>query len=303
MALSLDDWTGLDTTVGEIERRIRELRRAVEQDGVPDLRTSVLTHLAWVPPVYEQDATDTLAGLGERHPSRAILLIPDPDAGSDGLDAEIALRCFSLPGLEAHVCSEVIELQLRGRRSAVPASVVVPLLISDLPVFLRWRGRPAFGEEPFGQLVATVDRLVVDSEEWADPASAYVQLAGFFERVAVSDIAWARALEWRRALAGLWPGIAEAGQLHVTGPRADALLLAGWLRSRLDVDLGLVHTDAGVVEAVKVDGEEVARPRVASVTPSDLLSTELDRFSRDSIYEAAVEAVSSLGFERGRRSV
>jgi len=289
-------------SVRGIELELGRLRRASAAAGSSNLRTSVMTHLAWVPQEWLDAARETLAGLAERHPSRTILLVPDPDA-EDGIDAEVSLQCFVAEGGAGSVCSEVIELQLRGRRSAVPASVVVPLLISDLPVFLRWRGRPAFGEEPFGQLVATVDRLVVDSEEWADPASAYVQLAGFFERVAVSDIAWARALEWRRALAGLWPGIAEAGQLHVTGPRADALLLAGWLRSRLDVDLGLVHTDAGVVEAVKVDGEEVARPRVASVTPSDLLSTELDRFSRDSIYEAAVEAVSSLGFERGRRSV
>ena len=47
----------------------------------------------------------------------------------------------------------MIELQLRGNRVAAPASIVLPLLISDLPVFCRWRGEPPFGEAPWEQLV------------------------------------------------------------------------------------------------------------------------------------------------------
>jgi len=290
MALSLDDWIGVDTTVGRIEGRIRELRRAVEQDGVPDLRTSVLTHLAWVPPAYEQAATDTLAGLAERHPSRAILLIPDPDAGSDGLDAEITLRCFSLPGLEAHVCSEVIELRLRGRRSIAPASIVAPLLIADLPVFLRWRGRPSFGEPWTEQLFELVDRLVVDTSEWLDLPGAYAELAAHFDGVAVSDLAWRRMLPWRAELAALWPGIASASRLSVVGPHADGLLLAGWLRSRLGRDIALDLDERSEVEAISVDGRAVSYPAEPPQTSSDQLSDHLDQFARDPVYEAAVRA-------------
>ncbi|MBA2475306.1 MAG: glucose-6-phosphate dehydrogenase assembly protein OpcA [Actinobacteria bacterium] len=290
----IDDWTGGDTTVAEIDRRLGDLRRSVEQEGVPDLRTSVLTHLAWVPPEYEQAATDTLAGLAERHPSRAILLVPEPEAETDGLDAEISVRCFSLPGLEAHVCSEVIELRLRGKRAVAPASIVSPLLIADLPVFIRWRGRPDFGSGPFEQLVELVDRLVVDSGEWADLPAAYAQLASLFDRVAASDIAWSRSLEWRRQLAGLWPGIASARRLTVAGPRADALLLTGWLRSRLERELELELEERPELERLAVDGAAVETPAGSRRSASDLLSAELEQFTRDPVYEQAVLACADV---------
>lgn len=286
----VDDWSGANVSVREVERRLCELREAAAEDDVPDLRTSVMTHMAWVPEEWLEAATETLAGLAERHPSRAILLVPDPDAAEDAIDAEVSLRCFTVRGQEHHVCSEVIRFRLRGRRAFAPASIVTPLLIADLPAFLRWRGRPPFGADEFEQLVGVADRLVVDSSEWPDLPGAYAELAAVFERAAVSDIAWARALSWRAALAGLWPGIAEIHELRVAGPRADALLLVAWLRARLERDVELVHDQADELELVAVDGEALPEPRDERPTASDLLSDELDKFGRDLIYEEAVAA-------------
>ena len=50
-------------------------------------------------------------------------------------------------------------------------------------------------------------------------------------------------------------------RLSVTGPKADALLLAGWLRSRLKRDVKLSHRAAAQLERVAVDGEPVPPPR------------------------------------------
>ena len=249
----------------------------------------MLTHLAWVPGEWEEAALDTLAGLGPRHPSRAILLLPQPDA-DDGLDGEIALECYTYPGLERHVCAEVITLRLGGRRALVPASIVQPLLVSDLPVFLRWRGQPRFGEEPFEQLVDLVDRLIVDSTEWPDLPDAYAELAGIFERTAVSDIAWARTSRWRPQLASLWPEIGKLERIRVKGTEAQAHLLAGWLRSRLGRKVELEHEPSDRLVGVDVDGEPAPFPPGDAPNPSDLLSDELDAFGRDRIYEEAALA-------------
>ena len=288
----LDEWTGEDTTVTEIERRLAVLRGNGDQDGIPGLRTSVMTHLAWVPPEWEQAAYETLAGLAERHPSRTILLLPDVDAAADRLDGRVSLVCFSLPGQERNVCSEVIELRLRGDLTTAPASVVAPLLIPDLPVFLRWRGRPPLGAPALDVLLDLVDRLIVDSREWPDAPAAYAELAARFESVAASDLAWARGWPWRLALARRWPGIADVRELRTTGPRADASLLAGWLRSRLDREVELVHEEADELERVAVDGDEVTCVPGSPPTPSDLLSDELDRFTRDRVYEDAARAAA-----------
>jgi Glucose-6-phosphate dehydrogenase subunit N-terminal domain/Glucose-6-phosphate dehydrogenase subunit C-terminal domain len=287
-----EEWTGRDVTVAEIERELTSLRETTyDATTGPDLRTNVLTHLAWVPAEWRGAADQVLAQLAERHPSRTIVLTPRPDEG-DGLDAELAVQCFPLPGEQRNVCSELIDLRLRGRRVHAPASIVEPLLIPDLPVFIRWRGQPPFGQPEFEQLIGVADRLVVDSREWPDLPDVYARLARIFDRISVSDITWARTLEWRGELAKMWPGIGSVETLRVAGPDADALLLTGWLRSRLGRSVGLEHDEADDLQAVEVDGETVPEPHVEARSPADLLSDQLEIFSRDPIYEAAVGAAS-----------
>jgi glucose-6-phosphate dehydrogenase assembly protein OpcA len=247
-----------------------------------------MTHIAWVPERWEEAATGALAGLAERHPSRGILLLPRPDDPEDRLEGEVDLRCFVRGGQEKEVCSEVIVLRLCGRRAAAPASVVMPLLVADLPVFLRWRGQPPFGAGELEELVDLADRLIVDSNEWPGLGEALEPFADLFERIAVSDIAWARTEPWRRAVAALWPDVAEASTVRVAGPEADALLLAGWLRSRLRREVELDHEPAGEIKLVEVDGREAVPGDVGPKTASDLLSDQLELFTRDRVYEDAV---------------
>ncbi|MGI9112446.1 MAG: glucose-6-phosphate dehydrogenase assembly protein OpcA [Gaiellaceae bacterium] len=277
------------SVVADVERQLGELREREAADGAPDLRTSVMTHIAWAPPKWADAARRTLAGLDERHPSRTILLFPEPRAKT-GIDVTVSMRCFVMAGVTREVCSEVIELRLGGKQTQAPASIVQPLLISDLPTFCRWRGEPPWREPELEQLVGVCDRLVVDSSEWTGVPDAYEQLALLFDRVAVSDIAWGRARDWRGRLAALWPGIKRAERLSVTGPKADALLLAGWLRSRLRREVALTRRSAKELTRVAVDGVAVDAPLGGPPTASDLLSAELDLFGRDPIYEAAVKA-------------
>jgi glucose-6-phosphate dehydrogenase assembly protein OpcA len=284
------EWIGRDVRVADIGRELSSLREATSGLEQPALRTSVMTHIAWVPPDWVEEALATLEGLGERHPSRTVVLLPEQDAGDSRIDAVASLRTFAIEGLERAVSTEVVKIWLRGERAYAPASVVAPLLVSDLPVFLRWRGDLPFGADELDQLVEIADRLVVDSREWGQLPRAYGRFAGLFDRAACSDIAWRRTLHWRRTLAELWPRIAQLRELSVTGPKADALLLGGWLRSRLAREVRLQHELAEVVERVAVDGTDVEPPAVDAETASDLLSEELDSFGRDAIYEAAVAA-------------
>jgi glucose-6-phosphate dehydrogenase assembly protein OpcA len=185
----------------------------------------------------------------------------------------------------------VIELHLRGKRAKAPASVVEPLLISDLPVFLRWRGEPPWEAQELEQLVTLTDRLIVDSTEWEDLPYPYLRLVQLFERTAVSDIAWARTSRWRALLASLWPDIADVGTIRVHGTTAQAHLLAGWLRSRLGRDdIALEIVEGSRLEGIDLDGEPAPFPPGDPPIPSDVLSDELDRFTRDPVYEAAVLA-------------
>jgi glucose-6-phosphate dehydrogenase assembly protein OpcA len=276
-------------SIREIEREVASLRVAPGSD-VPYQRTSVMTHTAWVPPEWMEMAEDVLAGLAELHPSRTIVLVPEPGR-EDGLEAKVDVEVFP-SGEGRQICAETIRIRLKGNRASVPASVVQPLFLPDLPVFLRWRGVPSFGSDSFETLVDVVDRLIVDSTEWPELAGSYAELAGVFDRVVVSDIAWARTSRWRRQLASLWPGIGNVERIRVTGTAAQAELLAGWLRSRLDRPVELEHEPADHLEAVEIDGNPAPFPPGDPPPPSDLLSEELDKFERDRIYEEAVRSAA-----------
>jgi Glucose-6-phosphate dehydrogenase subunit N-terminal domain len=284
--ITVEEWAGTNVSISQVEAELATLRRASAEDGItPRQRTSVMTHIAWVPPDWLEVAERTLSGMAERHPSRTIILSPFPEDESR-IDAEVSVRCFTAG--ESTVCGEVLELALRGDRVRAPASVVLPLLISDLPVFLRWRGEPPFGETQWGQLTGVADRLVIDSSEWDE--LRFLELAEVFERVDVSDIAWSRTGAWRSALAERWPAIAEQ-KIEIRGPRAESALLGGWLRARLERDLPPPEPAGDL--GVSLDGDEVKAPREVPLSPSDLLSAELDRLGRDRIYEqAALAAVS-----------
>jgi glucose-6-phosphate dehydrogenase assembly protein OpcA len=278
-----EDWTGEGVTIAEIERELARLRSASAAGGAAtNLRTSVMTHCAWVPPEWLDAAESTLAGMNERHPSRTLILVPKP-AEPDGLDADLSIRCFPIGA--THVCGEVIELHLRGNRTLAPASIVLPLLISDLPVFCRWRGEPSFGAPQWEQMIDVADRVIVDSSEWDE--LRYDELWEAFARTAVSDIAWARTYAWRIELARYWPTIREQ-EIRIRGPRAEATLLRAWLNTRLD--RAIRPTEPAGELGVRLGGEQIRPPRSDAPSPSDLLSAELDRFGRDRIYEEAVSA-------------
>jgi hypothetical protein len=271
----VEGWSAESATIAQVDEALLDLRFHTGHGGLPDLRTNVLTHMAWVPEEWQRAATETLAGLGERHPSRTLLLFPHPGA-DDRLSARVSLECHELAGEARHLCNEVVELGLCGIRAEAPASIVEPLLLPNLPVFLRWRGRPPFRTAPFQQLVELTDRLIVDSGEWPDLPGAYAELEEFFQETAVSDIAWRRTLPWRAALAEIWPDIPD----RIAGPPAEACLIAGWLKSRAGVEV-----DVEWVEELPFTDQKSA---------SDLLSEELDVYGPDPVYEDAVRAAAAV---------
>ena len=98
-------------------------------------------------------------------------------------------------------------LAARRARAARRRASSLPLLVSDLPVFLRWRGEP-----PSARTVRAArdlaDRLVVDSSEWHHLPRAYGRLPSSSSAPPVGHRVAAHS-RWRRSLAALWPEIAD----------------------------------------------------------------------------------------------
>jgi glucose-6-phosphate dehydrogenase assembly protein OpcA len=198
--------------------------------------------------VHARRAARTVADLAIRHPSRAIVVLGDRDR--EGVLASVQLHCH-VPQVDGAqpILYEQILARVRGDFDERVASVVIPLLVPDLPVFLWWTGTPPREARHLDDLVKLADRLIVDSADFARADRTLPQVASLTRlRVGITDLNWARLTPWRELIAQFfdvpaWRPFLDA----ITGFRAgfavdmdgrdihpsQALLLLGWFASRL----------------------------------------------------------------------
>ncbi len=238
----------------ELARAVREdPRLAGDANALDELRVrtraSVLTLVVVAPtPETQERALAAVAALASRHPSRAVILAPgDPD-GPSAFEGHLHASCQIPDRTTAEVCTEEILLRLGGELAGHLASTVAPLLIHDLPVVLWWPDDVPFDSPVLRELVATVDRLFVDSGAFRDDGLARLggMAATIANGVVVHDVSWMRLLLWRELLAGLFdhpllrPELRGVSALRIDVSRpgtevrlTKAVLIAGWLAAQL----------------------------------------------------------------------
>ena len=182
--------------------------------------------------------------LGVTHPARAIIVVADAE-GADHIEADVSLQCSLLDA--DRVCAELVSLHVGGEVAYHLASVVTPLLVPDIPVYLWLVGSPPV-RQAFGQdAIAICERLIIDTGEYEDDAGTLRVLADQLEAVgdaiSLSDVAWERIRTWREVIAHSFDGDevraflggVTAVDVECSGERVSAQtwLIAGWLASRL----------------------------------------------------------------------
>jgi len=284
----------------------------VTEKGLPHARASVLNLIVTVVDLEAADrVVHTLLGLGVRHPSRAIVLVPEHGGGEQPLDARISTHCNEASGGGDRVCYEEIVLTVRGEAAAHLSGIVAPLLIHDLPTHVWWPGLPPFTDPIFDQLVEMGDRVLFDSADFGDLLGGLRRIASLRRSSGVGDLSWERLAWWQEltaqffdaprfrrylpnlsrlqiryavappssTVAGDDPGEVAPG---VASPMAQAILYAGWIATRLgwrrDRTLEALR-DGGF--RLRLEGKHemvdlVLRPEVTDqVRPGELLSVRL----------------------------
>ncbi|MCC6495768.1 MAG: glucose-6-phosphate dehydrogenase assembly protein OpcA [Propionibacteriaceae bacterium] len=242
---------------------------------------------------------------GREHPSR-ILLVTNGRARTDRLDASVRAG-EDAPG-------EIVSLKFHGALQQHRDSVVLPLLLPDLPVIVWWPGRSpkSPGQDPVGRLGT---RRITDAMGDPDPIAALEVRARNY-CPGDTDLTWTRLTRWRGLLAAAldaYPMDVTRATVSAAPENAAGTLLAAWLSERLDVPVAVDRQKPGVgitgvslgtaddeIRVVRTDGNLasfsapglpkrlVALPRRDLTT---LLAEELRRLSDDPIY---AEAMSSL---------
>jgi glucose-6-phosphate dehydrogenase assembly protein OpcA len=320
--------TGVD--LGRIEEELAGLWRQTEEErrrGTPVARVRVCNLVVYVEDEPALAAARRLADvLPSRHPCRLIIVSVGPHGG-DRLKADVGARCSVGPGGRRQVCCEMIVIPVPPSARGFVPNVVLPLLVADLPVVVWWTPAPRPNDEIFRHLTDELaDRVIVDTHR-GDDAASLTALAGWaaapHRHAMIGDLAWARTLPWRRVVAEFFdppetrPLLRQLQgfDLMCAGCPvcADALLLTGWLASRLRWQLasatregagvGIEYRGGGGTVAVHLGCEEAqGRERLTAVrlsadTADDVFGFEAHRGGADVVH-AHVLAPGRPEFDR-----
>lgn len=186
-------------------------------------------------------AIDTVVTVAERHPARAIVVNADHNRPAM-IESDIALRQSPAGGYV-----ELVTIDVGGEPALHLTSIVQPLLIPDIPVQLWLVGAPPLDQAFRPDAVALVDRLILDSDEYADAEGTLRLISDALQAypaLTLSDMTWERMRTWREGIAHAFNGPAMRPWLsHIAGvdivsadvrAQAQARLLAAWLASSLD---------------------------------------------------------------------
>jgi glucose-6-phosphate dehydrogenase assembly protein OpcA len=241
-------------SVAQIERELGKLR--MNEDGTLGLRASVLNLIVVTDENSADTVTRSVSNIAGRYPSRAILLISDPEEGETNLEFQLSAFCSVRGGGGAQVCAEQVTIHAEGPPAEHLESLAGPLLISDLPVFLWYPGPFSPSSPEFAGMADLADRIIIDSAAANDCEISLRELAELLEREetpAIGDLQWVQLSPWRSLVAELFGSSGRAGELerlrgieilHAPDGECRALLFVGWLASTLGWSLKEAsHTD------------------------------------------------------------
>jgi glucose-6-phosphate dehydrogenase assembly protein OpcA len=251
--VSEDIWAERDTNPDAIEAALREMLRQRHAANEALAPARVLNLVVIVDREWKGEIANRLERAGRYHASRTVLCAVEE--GRETLDA-VATVSYDDPADGAlGVIHEHVEIDLGPEHLLALATVVDPVLVAEIPT-VAWS--PHGHEEAVRALLPLVDVMLLDSDDASDPADAFARAFAVREQAYVVDLAWLRTTPWRERLAASFDlperlaeltAISELEVRHRESSGASALLLAGWLASRLgwehtrlaDQTLGLVH--------------------------------------------------------------
>jgi glucose-6-phosphate dehydrogenase assembly protein OpcA len=230
-------WAERDTTPTAIEAALRQLLRE-RHAAYPELAPArVLNLVVVVDREWRGEVANRLQRMGRYQASRTVLCAVEP--GRTTLDARAVTVYDDRSGRGSAVMREEVEIDLGPEHLEHLDTIVDPVIVSELPTVL-WC--PHGHEQAVDALIELTDVMLLDSDDEPDPVSGLGRASELLRSAYVVDLAWLRTTPWReriaatfdlperRAVLGSIDGIAVR---HRASSRASALLLAGWLASRL----------------------------------------------------------------------
>jgi glucose-6-phosphate dehydrogenase assembly protein OpcA len=293
--LSEDVWAARDTSPDAIGTALRGLLRMRHAENRALAPARVLNLVVLVDREWKGEIANRLERVGRYHASRTVLCAIEE--GRTTLDAVAVMRYDEPKHGTLGVMRETVQIDMGTAHLGALESIVDPIVVSELPTVL-WS--PHGHDDAVRALLTLTDVMLIDSDDLLEPTTALAQAAELLQSAYVVDLAWLRTTPWRERLAASFdPSVRRSTLAEISGvavryrpgSNVSALLLTGWLASRLDwepVPLQVTNGSGGIRGAAERRGEPVEieldpidqeAPGLGGVTVSatDGFSLSLDR--------------------------
>jgi glucose-6-phosphate dehydrogenase assembly protein OpcA len=245
---------------------------------------------------WKGEIANRLERVGRYHASRTILCAVEE--GRDTLDAVAVMNYQDSPGGGIGVMHETVEIDMGPEHLAGLETIVDPVVVSELPTVL-WC--PHGHDDAVTALRGITDVMLLDSDDMPDADEGLARAQEELQSAYVVDLAWLRTTPWRERLAASFDppsrrpalaGIEGFTIRHQSSSTASALLLAGWLASRLHWDTrpmvsangaglyGRAYTGSSRYIEIRLEIAEQEVPGLAGITVAcEGFTLSLDRAS------------------------
>ena len=231
-----DVWSAQNTTPDAIDDALRKMLHElhVANQGLAPAR--VLNLVVVVDREWKGEISNRLAMVGRYHGSRTILCAVED--GRKSLDAWSAMS-YEDSQTGPGVILEQVEIDIGPEHLARLDTIVDPVIVRELPTML-WS--PHGHDQAVDTLRGIADVILLDSDDVLEPSAALIRSLDLLRSGYVVDLAWLRTTPWRERLAASFDPPTRRAALgridgiairHRPSSASSALLLAGWLTSRL----------------------------------------------------------------------
>jgi len=283
--VSEDVWSARGTNPDAIDSALRGLLRERHAANRALAHARVLNLIVVVDRAGRDAIASRLERVGRYEASRTILCTVED--GRRTLDATVVMSYTEPSDGALGLVHERVEIEMGAEHLSHLDTIVDPVLAAELPSALWCARRHERGVQT---LLGKVDVILLDSDESTEPRVGLARAAELVRSAYVVDLAWLRTTPWRERLAASFDPPDRLARLqdlervsirHRPGSGATALLLAGWLSSRLrweSIRFGS-QTPAGAGVEIVLEPFDQAAPGLSGITVSwrDGLSLALDR--------------------------
>jgi glucose-6-phosphate dehydrogenase assembly protein OpcA len=241
-------WSAQGTTPDAIEAALRQLLVEVHAQDEQFVPARVLNMIAFVDREWSGEIANRLRGVGRYHASRLVVLSYEP--GRERLDARVMIASEGDPGPgEISLLHETVVVELGDRHLDDLLTIADPLVVTDLPTLL-WS--PHGHHEVIAELLKLSQAVLLDSVDEPSAHDALDYAWTLTDQAYVVDLAWLRTTPWRERVAASFDPPAQRPELsaiaaltvrHHPESTVAAMLLAGWLASRLGWEPAPLHEE------------------------------------------------------------